>query len=120
MDKIDELLAENQRLHREIDSRDDLGVPRDYGELHAENERLRNRVPNECSGCELAERFNSLLEAAAAVVEELSLCTFADYEYTALIETIDNLRIAAGIPAPPADETHDPDPDGDRRPETDR
>ncbi len=66
-----------------------------------------------------------LREAAAAV--ELEWAAISDDQEEILIRTdcalaskIGSLRLTAGIKAPPADETHDPDPDGDRLPENDR
>jgi len=58
-------------------------------------------IPNECSGCELAEDVRRVLEAAAAVVDAwdngwMRPCN----DYGVSTEAIGNLRIAAGIKAP--------------------
>jgi len=73
-------------------------------------------IPNECSGCELAEDVRRVLEAAAAVVdafaeEKRSESIRGNFYWLSkeLTGTVENLRIAAGIKAPPIDE-----PDGDR------
>ena len=66
----------------------------------------------------LSDDFQKLIEAAGAVVDEWEA---VPYEIVRewpqswdLAQSMTNLRLAAVIDTPPADETHDPDPDGDR------
>lgn len=89
-------------------------VCEDWLELNARNVKLVVKV------AALSVRNDKLVEAVAAVVTCWKEDFLLDAAQGEIGELIENLRLTAKLKAPPADETHDPDPDGDRRPENDR
>ena len=89
-DRIDELCCDRAALV------EDLG----RGHLHQQQQE---------------SEIKQLRKVVAIVLEDLEVVGSVNWP-----RVIETLRLAAGIPVPPADETNDPDPDGDRQPENDR